>query len=284
MSKYTKPKVKLLSHTMNPELVIACEGKLCYSKAGVEDLLKKQTPETVERFVRMLVDMGHESPIEHASFTFAIEGVSRALTHQLVRHRIASYSQQSQRYVNLIENFEYITPPAYQGNPILEDIYKKAMEEDAKTYEELVRTSLMIRAIELGLGEKYAKELLDSNEEFKANCPNLVEYFKYEQKKEYQKAEKQAIEDARYVLPNACETKIVVTMNARSLINFFEHRCCDRAQWEIRELAEIMLELTKEVTSILFEKSGPNCVKGPCPEGTMCCGKIKEMREKFLKK
>lgn len=284
MTKYVEPKVKLLSHTMNPELVIACAGKLCYSKVGVEDLLDKQTPETIDRFVKMLADMGHGSPMEHASFTFAIEGVSRALTHQLVRHRIASYSQQSQRYVNLVENFEYIIPKAYRNKPVLEDIYKKAMEEDAKTYAELVRASLQARAIELGLGEKYAKELSESDEDFKKEFPSLIEYFKHKQKKEYQKAEKEAIEDARYVLPNACETKIVVTMNARSLIHFFNHRACDRAQWEIRELSEIMIQLVKEVAGSVFEKSGPNCVKGPCPEGSMCCGKVKEKREKFLGK
>ena len=282
--KNTTPNVKLLSHTMNPELIIACAGKLCYSKVGVNSLLEKQSEESVEKFIKMLASMGHESPLEHASFTFAIEGVSRALTHQLVRHRIASYSQQSQRYVNLVDNFEYIIPPAYEENSILKSMYVKAMEQDAKNYSDLVRTSLLIKAKKLGLGEKYAKELVLADEEFKQQFPDLISYFKFKQKTEYQKAEKQAIEDARYVLPNACETKIVVTMNARSLINFFNHRCCERAQWEIRELADMMLQEVKEVAKNLFSKGGPNCVKGPCPEGSMTCGKVKEKREKYTPK
>lgn len=282
--EYTKPKVTLLSHTLNPELVIACAGKLCYSKVGVNELSEKQTEESIARFVNMLADMGHESPIEHASFTFAIEGISRACTHQLVRHRLASYSQQSQRYVNLVEHFEYIVPPAYRENDLLKTIYVKAMEQDAENYAELVRVSLLLKAKELGLGERYAKELIGADEEFKAMCPDLLSYFKFKQKKEYLKAEKIAIEDARYVLPNACETKIVVTMNARALMNFFHHRSCDRAQWEIRELSDLMIELTKEVAPILFKKAGPNCVKGPCPEGSMSCGQVKEMREKYTPK
>lgn len=282
--KYITPKVKLLSHTMNPELVVACAGKLCYSKSGVEDLLEKQTPESIERFVNMLADLGHESPIEHATFTFAIEGISRACTHQLVRHRIASYSQQSQRYVNLVDRFEYIIPQAYRENSVLKYIYMTAMEQDAENYSKLVKTSLLLKAKELGLSEKYAKELLSADEEFKQQCPDLISYFKREQRKEYSKAEKQAIEDARYVLPNACETKIVVTMNARTLMNFFRHRACDRAQWEIRELTDIMIEAVKEVAPVLFKKAGPNCVVGPCPEGAMSCGKAKEKRDKYTPK
>lgn len=279
---YTKPKVKLLSHTMNPELVVACAGKLCYSKVGVDALEEKQTDESVQKFLNMLVDIGHESPLEHISFTFAIEGISRACSHQIVRHRIASYSQQSQRYVNLVEDFEYIMPPAYRENDLLKSIFIEAMEQDEEAYRKLVHTSLMLRAKELGLGKRYAIALRDEDEEFKKECPDLVTYFKLNMKKEYAKAEKEAIEDARYVFPNACETKMVVTMNARSLINFFDHRCCERAQWEIRDLAEIMLMLVKTVAYNIFKKSGPNCVSGPCPEGAMSCGKVQEKREKFL--
>ena len=95
------------------------------------------------------------------------------------------------------------------------------------------------------------------------------------------KASKQANEDARFVLPNACETKMVVTMNARSLQNFFHLRCCSRAQWEIRELAEKMFELVYPVAPHIFAKSGPACVSGPCPEGRMCCGKTAEVRAKY---
>ena len=101
------------------------------------------------------------------------------------------------------------------------------------------------------------------------------------EKKAKRQAQKLALEDARYVFPNACETKILVTMNARSLMNFFHLRCCLRAQWEIRALAEEMLKLVKEVYPTLFQQAGPSCISGPCPEGDMTCGKIKEVREYY---
>ena len=94
-------------------------------------------------------------------------------------------------------------------------------------------------------------------------------------------AEKRAIEDARFVLPNACTTKIIMTMNVRSLRNFFHLRCCNRAQWEIRALATEMFRLCYNVAPHLFAKSGPSCVSGPCPEGKMCCGKTAEVRATF---
>lgn len=277
-----QPKVKMIGHTMNPELVVACAGKLCYSKVGVEELQEKQTDEQIEKFLNMLVSIGHESPLEHISFTFAIEGISRACSHQIVRHRIASYSQQSQRYVNLTESFEYIMPPAYRENEILKSIYIESMEQDAETYRKLVHTSLMLKAKSLGLGERYAIALRDEDEEFKKECPDLVSYFERERKKEFKKAEKEAIEDARYALPNACETKMVVTMNARSILNFVNHRSCERAQWEIREVSDLMLALVKEIAYSIFKTAGPNCVSGPCPEGAMSCGKAKEKREQYL--
>ena len=96
-------------------------------------------------------------------------------------------------------------------------------------------------------------------------------------------AEKKAIEDSRYVLPNACETKMIMTMNARSLHNFFAHRCCNRAQWEIRDVADQMLELVLEVAPHLFKKAGPPCVRGGCPEGKISCGMVMQMREKYSK-
>ena len=97
------------------------------------------------------------------------------------------------------------------------------------------------------------------------------------------KAEKSAIEDARYVFPNACETKIMITMNARNLLHFFDHRCCNRAQWEIRELADRMASLAKEVAPTLFKFAGPPCIKGTCPEGSMSCGYMAQMKERYLK-
>ena len=217
-------KVKLLQYTPEPEKTIAAAAKLCYSPVGVDDILENLTDEGAEKFLNMLMSYGHMSPIEHVSFTFAVEGVSRSLTHQLVRHRIASYSQQSQRYVKL-DQFEYIVPPAIENDEVAKKLFIDQMQGAQK-----------------------------------------------------------AIEDARYVFPNACETKIVFTMNARSLMNFFHHRCCDRAQWEIRTMAEKMVDEVKKVAPILFKNAGPSCVAGPCPEGKMCCGKLKEMRTLYLGK
>ena len=231
-------KVELLTHTNNIEDVITSAGKLCYSKVGVSEILEKSTPEDNERFIKMLSDMGHHSPLEHVSFTFAIEGVSRALTHQLVRHRIASYSQQSQRYVNLDKTFEYITPPAILSEDELKYVFDHIMNVLHNAYM-VMSENLKVKYLENGMNER--------------------------------EANKKAIEDARYVLPNACETKIVVTMNARTLLHFFEKRCCSRAQWEIREMANKMLKLCNEISPTLFSLAGPTCKKGYCNEGNMSC-------------
>lgn len=215
-------KCKLISHTPEPEKVVSIAAKLCYSKSDVDGLITGVlTGNDTEKFIDKLKGMGHESPLEHVSFTFAIEGVSRTLTHQLVRHRIASYSQKSQRYVS--ENdFEYIVPPSIaNGAGVL--LYDKLMKQIKQTYTLLVNM----------------------------NIPK---------------------EDARYVLPNATETKIIVTMNARSLFNFFSLRCCTHAQWEIRQLANLMLIEVQKVAPILFKNAGASCKKGYCPEGERSCG------------
>ena len=241
-------KVKLIEHTPNPEKVIASAAKLCYSQVGVDDILNGLNEEKTQKFLEMLMSFGHESPIEHVSFTFAIEGVSRSLSHQLVRHRIASYSQQSQRYVKL-EQFEYIIPEEISKDENARKIFTEAMEKSQQAYNELTNI----------LKNKYLNQGLKQNI-----------------------AEKKAIEDARYVFPNACETKIIVTMNARSLMNFFRHRCCNRAQWEIRNLANEMLTLVKGTAPTLFKYAGPACLVGECPEGQMTCGRMNEMRKKYL--
>ena len=248
-------KVELLRYTPDGEKLIAAAARLCYSSVGVSQIEENLDDDKVESFLNHLVDLNHESPIEHISFTFGVEGVSRTLSHQLVRHRIASYSQQSQRYVKL-EQFEYIIPPAIANNKKTKEMFEKAMKEDQKYYNEISKLLFeehFNKYIEEGLNEKEAKS----------------------------KAEKEAIEDARYVFPNACETKIVFTMNARTLLNFFRLRTRNRAQWEIRELATQMLKEVKKVYPIIFKNAGPGCIKGLCPEGKMTCGKIKEVREKF---
>lgn len=249
-------KVKLLSHSPNPDATIAAAARLCYSSSDIESLQESISPEQAEKFVQMLAQIGHESPLEHSMFTFGIEGVSRSFLAQITRHRIASYSVQSQRYVRL-ESFEYVVPPAIERNPVAKARYLRAMEEDAEHYEALTRL----------LMEDAKRALIEKGEDEAAAA---------------RKAEKIAIEDARFVLPNACATKMVVTMNARSLLHFFSQRCCRRAQWEIRAVATEMLRQAKTVAPAVFAKAGPPCVKGPCPEGKMSCGCASEVREEFL--
>ena len=243
-----KLKVKLLAHTENPERIIATAAKLCYSSSDIEHIHEGLDEEKTEKFLQRLMDLGHESPLEHVSFTFGVEGVSRALLAQITRHRIASYSVKSQRYVTEGQ-FQYIVPPAVAADKKASEIYIKTMENLQRQYDELTGI-LKNNHISEGMPEKAA--------------------------------EKAAIEDARFVLPNACETKIVMTFNARSLINMFHHRCCERAQWEIRAMADEMLRLVKEIAPTLFKYAGPPCVSGPCPEGKMSCGKMLEKREKYL--
>ncbi len=247
--------VTLISYTPNPEKIIAQAAKLCYSSATIENISDGLTEDKVDSFVDMLAEIGHESPIEHASFTFGIEGVSRSFLAQMTRHRIASYSVQSQRYVTEA-CFEYVVPPEIEAIPAARAEFLLAMGEDQRHYENL--TAL--------LKEKHKKELMAAGKDEK-----LAD----------RAAQKKAIEDARFVLPNACDTKMICTLNARSLFNFFSHRCCNRAQWEIRDVANEMLRLVREVAPHLFRHCGPPCLRGACPEGTMSCGRIKEVREFF---
>lgn len=217
--------VKLINYTPSPDRAVATAMRLCYSAVGAEELMEKLSEEQVAKLVDKVVGMGHTSTIEHASFTFAIEGVSRVLTHQLVRHRIASYSQQSQRYVKE-HDFEYILPPSIAAKPEAKAKFEALMENIRAAYDELVAAGI-------------------------------------------------PAEDARYSLANATETKIVVTMNARTLLNFFKERCCTRAQWEIRQMANLMLEEVRKVSPLLFKKAGPTCVtEGVCHEGAMSCGRL----------
>ena len=239
--KPVKPSVTLVQHTADPQSLIASAAKLCYADdtSGILD----QEPQLAGKFVAMLKKLGHLSPIEHASFTFYIEGVSRAMTHQLVRHRVASYSQRSQRYV-AHEEFDYILPPQLEGKTVAVD----GAAVDAAEY---------FRATMELIAQRYSKlneALGDSGEA--------------------------SNQDARYVLPNACETKIFVTMNARELLHFCDERLCLRAQWEIREVAGRMLELVKGVCPAVFVGAGPKCIRlGKCPEGKLTCGRYAEVRQ-----
>lgn len=225
-------RVSLLQHTPDPDRAVAIAGRLCYAPVSAAELQEQMGDDDVAKLVRILVRSGHHSALEHAAFSFAVDGVSRACTHQLVRHRVASYNQQSQRYVNFGAADSFIVPPSIAANPAAEAVFLKAMQAAREAYDELV---------ELGLAEGRTRESVQ--------------------------------EDARFVLPGAAETKIVVTMNARELRHFFQVRCCNRAQWEIRELAWRMRGMVKDLAPNLFAGSGPGCLYGSCPEGKMTCGR-----------
>ena len=232
----TQLRVELLAHTPEPLSLVYAAFRQCYHAGFVGDMWPKLLHGELSRekqaeFVRDVIASGHASPIEHVSFSFAVEGVSRALTHQLVRHRLASYSQQSQRYVDG-SNFQYILPPSIARNPEAKECFLRCIEEIGDAYREV-----------RGLLEKAGS--------------------------------KSANEEARFLLPQAAETRIVVSMNCRALLNFFEQRCCTRAQWEIRALADTMLTLCKDVLPEIFAVAGASCERlGFCPEGArFTCGK-----------
>ena len=248
--------VQLISHTPNPEQVIATAAKLCYSASDIGSLYNGLTPEKSAEFVNKLVNMGHASPLEHVCFTFGIEGISRCCANQLVRHRIASYSQQSQRYVNM-NDFQYVVPHSIESNDTIKELYNKKMEEIAECYN-LINHLLTIH---------FENQMIANGED-----KDVAR----------KKAVKMANEDARYILPNACETKIICTMNARSLYNFFSLRTCRRAQSEIRELAEKMYKIVYKLAPTLFSHAGAPCVvTGRCPEGSLSCGHMKDMQERY---
>lgn len=215
-------KVRLIAHTPHPDIISAAAAKLTHSKAAPDELFRDADPEKMRSILNSVLNMGHTSVVEHAYFTFTIEGISRACSHQLVRHRIASYSQQSQRYVNLSEP-QYVIPPKIAKNIRLKRAYDEAMTNVWGAYNALLKIGI-------------------------------------------------PAEDARYILPNATKTNMIMTINARSLMNFFELRCCLHAQWEIRELAWRMLEAVKRAAPAIFESAGPVCkTRGECPENKKDC-------------
>jgi thymidylate synthase (FAD) len=214
-------KVRIIAHTPHPDMISAAAAKLTHSKSAPDELLKDE-PEKMNKLLKSVVGMGHTSVIEHAYFTFSIEGISRACSHQLVRHRMASYSQQSQRYVSMDEP-QYVIPPKIKANAKLKKAYDEAMHNIWGAYNALMKIGI-------------------------------------------------PAEDARYILPNAAKTNIIMSMDGRALMNFFELRCCLHAQWEIRELAWRMHEAVKKVAPTIFENAGPVCkTRGECPEKAKDC-------------
>lgn len=214
--------VELLYHTPDPERAIATAARLCYAPVGAAELMENMSEERVHSVLSTIMASGHYSTLEHASYTFAVEGVSRALTHQLVRHRIASFNQQSQRYVKFADGLSTVKPPTVAENEQADAVFNQAIQACVEAYEKL---------LDVGI----------------------------------------PAEDARYLLPNAAESKIVITMNVRELLHFFELRCCKRAQWEIRAMALRMLELARPTAPFIFLDAGAPCVHGSCPEGKMTC-------------
>lgn len=214
--------VTLISYpSMDADKLAGMAAALCYDGTNPEKSLDSA------------LDKGHQSVIEHATFTFLVDGVSRALLAQLTRHRIASYSVQSQRYVSMKDKFEYVIPPR------IKELGAVAVSEYERQMDTMHDWYCRWQAALLNAG--HTKE--------------------------------HANEDARFVLPNAATTRLMVTMNARNLHKFFGLRCCGRAQWEIREMASLMLEEVKIIAPKVFEKAGPPCAYGPCPEGSRSCGK-----------
>ena len=235
--------VRLLEVTQHAIALIYAACRQCYSPKFSAEFFDEKDSNAVKQaaFIKKVVASGHESPLEHVKFTFAVEGVSRALTHQLVRHRLASYAQQSQRYVKET-NFDYIVPPS--------------IAEDEDLREEFIRTMDLIQS-------SYNK---------------LLEKFR-----DKGQVGERANQDVRFVLPQAAETKIVVTMNCRELIHFFHQRCCARAQWEIKRLADAMLKICQKELPEVFSETSAKCeALGYCPEGEdFTCGKY-PLKEKVL--
>ncbi|MEM3609023.1 MAG: FAD-dependent thymidylate synthase [Candidatus Bathyarchaeia archaeon] len=235
MGEAMQMKVKLLRYTADPELLCGAAALTSSKSGSPSETFEKMNLERARQIIKRVTGYGHMSVVEHASFTFSLEGVSRAMTHQLVRHRIASYTQQSQRYVTYDTLEKYVTPKSIAENTEAKRVFEEALEKISEAYQ---------RLLQLGVPK----------------------------------------EDARFILPNAAKTNIIVTMNARELNHFFSLRCCARSQWEIREVATEMLRQVKKVAPALFENAGPSCVKlGYCPEGKMKppeCN-VEEIKKRF---
>lgn len=203
-------KVTLIRHTPDPEQLCGEAAALCYN--GKNPL----------KSLKVAMDGGHESVLEHASFTFLIEDVSRVLLAQLTRHRLASFSVQSQRYCGC--NLEDVTIPQSIKDKRFGGSVTLMMQKVTDLYDAMIKEGV-------------------------------------------------PAEDARFLVPQGVKCRLMMTANARELRHFFSLRCCNRAQWEIRQLADEMLRQCKEVAPTMFADAGAGCVRGACPEGAKSCGK-----------
>lgn len=215
-------KVQLINYTQDPEKTVAEAARLCYSSKSIQEISDFLDQEKQKELIEKIMRLGHYSVLEHVCFTFGIEEISRITSHQLVRHRIASFSQRSQRYVKVRQEKLVVIPKTIKKDGNLFSRFEELSTKCFDFYQEMINKGI-------------------------------------------------PAEDARYILPQAVNTSIIFTANARELIHFFRLRCCSRAQWEIRELAIEMLHLVKKVAPIIFKNAGPPCLVGPCPEGEMSC-------------
>lgn len=300
--KQTQSEVTLISKP--PKDLAAMAGKLCYAE-DVSTIYVSE--EEADKFTNMLNDIGHESPLEHMNFTFLIRGVSRSLTHQLVRHRIASYSQRSQRYVSDFD-FKYVAPIEISKRVVAGRVFQRSMKDALNKYTVLYSllyfSYVNYRLKSIFLSTIFAKEIINSLED----ALKVIEHFEilaenydnppsnefchhnlekidlmvqpFLTEKELDGLKKKAQENARAVLPNAAASDIIVTMNARALKHFFEERLCFRAQEEIRDVALKMNNVLVSEGYKLFKKTGPKCVRlGYCPESSKCCGYMPTKKE-----
>lgn len=229
-------KVKIIDHTYKAEELPTFSALISFWEDWSTDKFEKVTKEDVKKHLPLLMMAGHHSILEHSKITFTIEGCSRTCTHQLVRHRLASYTQQSQRYVK-VDKPEYVIPDSIKNNPKALEKYEKLMKKTWNAYKELIN---------MGIPK----------------------------------------EDARFVLPNATRTSIVVTMNFRELLHTMSLRMCYNAQWEIRNIFWALWEQVMQIAPHIFIHAVPPCIKrGYCPfapvDKHLYCGELAEVRKRY---
>lgn len=258
----TEPTVKLIAHTPNPELVITSAAKLCYANLTPTEIMNKQSEEDVEKFINNIMKIGHESILEHVTFTFAIENVSRVTETQLVRHRTGSYSVQSGRYVK--RNATFYIPEDILACDIAKGIYEDALNITKDAYEKI--TGLLKLFF-------YSKDNDLNYEELLEETFMMTSLENEELENKIKKYEKKAIENARMVLPQSLRTHMVMTIDLRNLMHLISKRRCKRAQDEIQMVANQMLDCIKDIIPNVYKYIGADCETSHCKEGKMTCGK-----------